>query len=174
MILHVYDLSIDNNMTSVNQKHNNTGNVTEQDPLLCYGLDVSRQSFRSWVGYHLGGNSSCVQDDAIKTRLHFRKFRPWSRNKTLLAAWHEGRLLCDNGIVAIGSPRKMNDHLCAQYLDVLEDEIEDDRDHSQIMTFLQNEYGQNITRLEAANWNQESDDMKLEASYACGSRRIQE
>lgn len=146
-ILHTYEPSLKN--------------ATENDPLFC-GLNVPRQNFLAWVGYHLG-DVGYVQGDAVKTRLHFI----YNRNlwgKKLQDTWREGRLLKS----PLSFARSRKDYICDLYTRILKDELEDDRDHSSLVAFLQTEFGRNITRLQATNFNKESNDTQLEVSCAAG------
>ena len=159
-ILHVYDPKY------VAVKNSTENGVQNLDPL--YGLNVPIQKFRAWVGYHLG-DVNCLQEDAIKTRLYFAKRRALWR-EGLRETWSKGRLLRRS--FPIKHPKEMMAHICDLYISVLEDELEDDRDHSKLMSFLHTEYGPNITRLEATNWNKESDSTQLQVSCVSCERMM--
>jgi len=153
-ILHVY------NPSDVAVKNSTENGVQNLDPL--YGLNVPKQKFRAWVGYHLG-DANGVQDDQIKTRLYFVKRRALWREGKLRETWRDGHLLISP--ICIDLSKEKMAHICDLYIDVLKDELEDDRNHSKLMAFLHTEYGPNITRLEATSWNKESDNTQLKVSY---------
>jgi hypothetical protein len=155
LILHVYDPSSCDEAAKTNATENKGYAQALDQPL--YGLNVPMKKFHAWIGYCLGNDGNCVQPNAIETRLYFF----WKR-RALQAIWQEGLLL--RGTEDSSTVRGGLVSGCNIYISLLEDELEDDHDHSKLIAFLHTEYGPNITRLEATNWNQESDDTQLEVS----------
>lgn len=128
---------------------NNTAiaiNATNADdvetlPTPLYGLGVTSRKFRVWVGYHQNVNS--VHGDDIQSRLYF-VMRPQIWQEAILDAWKKGHLLsCEQP--SHTTERRTGENLVLHnfdgYIGILEDEMEDDRDHSKLTAFLRDEYG---------------------------------
>jgi hypothetical protein len=170
-VLHAYDPS---SVATANQK-NSTESSSASDQNLqhpLYGLNIPKEHFRLWVGYHLGGGEAKTRcapgDESMTSRVYFvRRRAVWQ--KSLRQLWRTGHLLgsispTSRGVFGLFARSKaLLASMGDLYMTVLDDELEDDRAHGKLMDFLLAEYGpQNVARLAAAHWTKESTETQLQ------------